>query len=342
MSLDRHCCEERALRRAGDASCGCGPHAACCRIITSVRAITPHVVEDVDVVIVGLSAGLDALAPIKKARRDLPVIQIGPPGDAPRAVAAIRGGAMDYLASDGTEPIRSLPLAIEKCLVHQGIRQENERLQRDLGESLDALAEKNEQLETVIHQLEAMARTDELTGLANRRWLNLTLEGSWAEASRHDLPLACLMIDLDGFKPLNDRMGHQRGDELLRLVGRVIQANCRAVDCSARYGGDEFCILMPHTQPADAARVAQRILHEFRIVAADLPDDEPRIGMSMGLAHNRLSRPSNAEQLVSFADEALYGAKSAGKDCIMSYGPNGVFDPTAPAALRDAVVIENV
>ncbi|HVP74053.1 MAG TPA: GGDEF domain-containing protein, partial [Phycisphaerales bacterium] len=154
-------------------------------------------------------------------------------------------------------------------------------------------------------------------GLANRRWLNLMLQGNWAEALRHGLPLACLMIDMDEFKAVNDKRGHTHGDELLRLAAKVIRANCRQVDIPARFGGDEFCVIMGHTEPQEAIVVAQRIMREFDYAMRNRPADEPKVSMSIGLAHITLSRPANSEQLLSHADEALYAAKSAGKRCVM-------------------------
>ena len=201
-----------------------------CFVVESLQQLHAFDLSCADLVICAVSlpdgSGLDALAYLRGSRPNVPVILTGSPGDAALAVEAIRAGAMDFLLTTAHD-MRTLPLAVEKCLAHQRIKQENERLQRDLGRSLAELEVKNQQLEAMIRQLEAMARTDELTGLANRRWLNLMLEGSWAEATRNNLPLGCLMIDLDGFKALNDALGHQRGDDMLRLASRVIEANCR-------------------------------------------------------------------------------------------------------------------
>ncbi|HBZ96722.1 MAG TPA: diguanylate cyclase, partial [Phycisphaerales bacterium] len=150
-----------------------------------------------------------------------------------------------------------------------------------------------------------------LTGLSNRRWLNLMLEGRWAEAQRHDLSMAFIMIDLDGFKQLNDRLGHQRGDDLLRVVGEVIERNCREIDVAARYGGDEFCILMPHTDLDAAMHVADRISNAFMDRIAGLDLHAVTVGLSIGVGHRDLSNPGSAEDLVRHADEAMYAAKAA-------------------------------
>ncbi len=302
--------------------CSCGrvnPNAACCVVIDSLAQLHAVDLTQADVVLCAASlsdaSGLDALAYIHGTVPHLPVILIG--HDSAMAIEAIRSGAIDFLVVSDMQSLENLPLAVEKCLVHQRIKHENERLHSDLKASLADLAVTNHQLQSVIRQLEAMARTDDLTGLANRRWFNLMLQGHWAEALRHGLPLACLMIDMDEFKRVNDLCGHTHGDELLRLVAKVIRANCREVDVPARFGGDEFCVLMGHTQPGEASLVAQRIQREFEFALRDRPAEEPRVGMSIGIAHIALSRPASAEQLLRHADEAMYAAKAAGKQRVM-------------------------
>jgi two-component system cell cycle response regulator len=328
-ALQRSCCSAEAVA-AGRVN----PDASACFVVESLHQLHVFDLSWADLVICTVNlpdgSGLDALAYLRGIRPNLPVILTGSPGDAALAVEAIRAGAMDFLLTTAHD-MRTLPLSVEKCLAHQRIKQENERLQRDLSRSLAELEVKNQQLEAMIRQLEAMARTDELTGLANRRWLNLMLEGSWAEATRNNLPLACLMIDLDGFKALNDTLGHQRGDDMLCLAGKVIEANCRDVDVAARYGGDEFCVLMPHTEPHDAVLVAGRILREFERAVRGRDRYERRLGVSIGLAHIDLSRPINAEQLILHADEALYAAKGAGKNRVMLRDTDGVYAPMTAA-----------
>lgn len=308
-----------------------------CEVIGSLRELHAIDLNAIDVVICSTTladaSGLDALAYIQGVRADVPTILIG--SDPALAIEAIRGGALDFLIIATAHDYHTLPLAVEKCLVYQRVRLENERLHSELRRSLTELAVTNQQLQDVIHQLESMARTDELTGLFNRRWFNLMLQDNWAEATRNNLPLACLMIDLDGFKCVNDLLGHHQGDDLLRLAAKVIRANCREVDVPARYGGDEFSILMPHTSAGQAAMVAQRILGEFdrAIASFDVHHEAARqpgqasrftLSMSIGVSHVDLSRPVNAEQFVSHADEAMYAAKMAGKGCVMLREVGGV------------------
>lgn len=327
--------KRRSSKRISLASpriCACGragPTSACCIAIESLVQLHNIDLNHADVVICATAladaSGLDALAYIRGMRPHVPVILTG--DDASFAVEAIRGGALDFLVATTLQDLNMLPLAVEKSMIHQRIKQENDRLHTELKRSLAELAVTNHQLQAVIRQLEAMARTDELTGLSNRRWFNLMLQGSWAESTRNNLPLACLMIDLDGFKSVNDTMGHHQGDDLLRLAAKVIKANCREIDTPARYGGDEFCVLMGHTEPHEAAMVAERMLREFAHAMRERPHNQPQVGMSIGLSHINLSRPVNAEQLVSHADEAMYAAKSAGKQRVMIRDENGVHVP---------------
>jgi diguanylate cyclase (GGDEF)-like protein len=289
-----------------------------CRVVDSLGALHDAELSTIDLVICAASlppdgSGLDALAYLRGAHPDVPVILLGEPMDAAMATEAIRAGAMDFVVLDAAG-LRTLPLAVAKCLEHQRIKYENERLHGELSRSLADLELKNRQFESMIHRLERLTRTDELTGLANRRWLTQKVGSAWAEVTRHGHPIAFMMIDLDDFKHVNDQLGHQVGDDLLRLAARVVKANCRDIDTSARYGGDEFCILMPHTKTDEAIDVAHRIAIAFTEALEPRSDlDGLDVGMSIGLAHLDASRPVNAERLIRHADEALYAAKSWGK-----------------------------
>lgn len=272
----------------------------------------------------GSASAFDVIAFLRGVRPDVTLVMLGLVEDAEIAAEAIRAGASDFLAmADGT--LSTLPVLLEKAIAHQRVRAENERLHRELSRSLVELAIKNRQLETMIERLEHTARTDELTQLSNRRWLGMMLDGAWAESARHGFPLAFLMLDLDGFKAINDRVGHQRGDEILAMTARVIRANCREIDCVARYGGDEFCVLMPHTRATEAAAAARRILDEVGHMVRCLPPAERGLGVSVGVAQVELSEPADVESLVRHADEALYAAKSSGRGRVMLRGRRDTF-----------------
>ena len=139
--------------------------------------------------------------------------------------------------------------------------------------------------------------------------VNLMLDSRWQEATRNGIPLAFLMIDLDGFKAFNDTFGHQKGDEVLRLAARVLEANCRSIDVSARFGGDEFCVLMPHTDPDSVVQVANRIAAAFDEAVSAVSGQDARVSMSIGVAHWQVTSPVSTDELVRHADIAMYAAK---------------------------------
>ncbi len=254
------------------------------------------------------AVGPDILALLASIAPDLPVVVVGPTADLCMAPEFIRAGAADVLVLTGHELV-TVPLALHKALALAQLRAENEALHTNLGRTAGELAEANSRLEGTIKRLEVAVRTDELTGLMNRRWLDLTLEARWVEACRHDQDLGLIMIDLDGFKQLNDRYGHQAGDDVLRLVGSVLRDSHREIDTAARYGGDEFCVLAPHADLQATMTLANRMLIAFQaaLVVRDLAEI---VDMSIGVACRSVSRPDCAQDLLLHADKAMYTAKS--------------------------------
>jgi diguanylate cyclase (GGDEF)-like protein len=336
-ALGGHLCSAEApARRAEDThhhgeTCrrGNGEGDVCCLILDSLQQLFDFDLDRAELVICASvlpdGSGLEGLDYLRTRTPHIPVILVGAPDDAATAVEAIRAGAMDFITSTGHD-LPTLPLIVEKCLTQQRVKQENERLQADLSSSLTELAVKNRQLQALVRQLEAMARTDDLTGLCNRRSLNEILQRAWEHAVAEGRPLGFVMVDVDDFKSVNDAKGHLHGDELLRRIGKVIQSNCRQMDVAARYGGDEFCVLMPECESSEAIRVAQRVLAAYEEMDRRRRPDEPRTGMSIGVAHINLSRPRDTEELVHHADEALYAAKSAGKHRVMVRDRDGIRD----------------
>jgi diguanylate cyclase (GGDEF)-like protein len=197
---------------------------------------------------------------------------------------------------------------------------ENESLRQSLEAALADVKDKNAQLEASLQRVEELAATDPLTGLYNRRHFSRVIEQLFAEAQRYGKDLSVVMIDMDGFKPINDGYGHQVGDQLLMLAGKVISANMRRMDVAARYGGDEFVILLPHASESDARSVAERIREQFRVASAALLHTVEGVTMSIGIGSLAHHKCSGADQLVATADAALYAAKEAGRDRIMGAG----------------------
>ncbi|NJO55815.1 MAG: diguanylate cyclase [Rhodospirillales bacterium] len=219
---------------------------------------------------------------------------------------------------------------MEKNLAVHRTRQENLRLHRELTKTLEELRSKNKQLEDAVTQLQAIAATDPLTGLANRRAIDLALEQLYTQCYRYNRDLACIMIDIDGFKQYNDALGHQCGDQLLIQLARVLEANCRRADVAGRFGGDEFIVLLPETDSSTARLVAKRIAEQFELgwdAVRHKGGPPVRCSLSMGLACLRLAGASAAEQLLMQADQALYYAKSTGKGrlCVFNPAPPGTF-----------------
>jgi len=246
-------------------------------------------------------------------RCQTPVILVTGENACHLAAEAIRKGATDYIVKMG-DYLFTIPLVVEKNLAVAKIKRENEELRQKIELALAEVQEKNVQLEESLKKVEEMAATDALTSLYNRRHFGTALEQCFAEAQRYEKDLACIMIDLDAYKKLNDTYGHQVGDQLLILAGRVISANKRAMDIAARYGGDEMVLLLPHAGPEEASTLAGRIREEFYRSSAALLKREQGVTMSIGIASLKANRPVHADQLLSFADAALYASKGGGRN----------------------------
>lgn len=157
-------------------------------------------------------------------------------------------------------------------------------------------------------RLRQAARTDPLTGIANRRSFDAALSKMLHGRRLNDAVFSLLMLDLDSFKAYNDDFGHQAGDEALRVAGRLLRESRLATDLPARYGGEEFALLLPGTTGAQAREVAERILRDFRAYPWPLRP----INVSIGVAE---AHPDDGVlELVHRADVALYQAKRAGRD----------------------------
>ncbi|MDR7272931.1 diguanylate cyclase (GGDEF)-like protein [Pelomonas saccharophila] len=181
-------------------------------------------------------------------------------------------------------------------------------------------------------RLRRAGMTDGLTGVHNRRYFDHRSLIEFSQAVRHRYPLACLFLDIDHFKAINDRHGHPAGDEVLRQVGGLILRSLRTGDLAARYGGEEFVVLLPRTDLAGACEVAERI----RLMVQEAPFVTPEGGtvgatLSAGLAMLNASATSFAD-LLSAADRALYEAKRGGRNRTVADGETGLSAATAAAS----------
>jgi two-component system cell cycle response regulator len=257
-----------------------------------------------------------------------PVIMVTGENVGQIAVEAIRHGANDYVVKLG-DYLFTIPLVVQKNLTMAKMKRENEQLREQVEQAMIELQHKNKQLQESLQRVEQVAATDPLTGLYNRRHFGRVLEQLFSEAQRYDTDLSCAMIDLDGYKQLNDTHGHQLGDQLLVAAGRVITANLRKMDIAARYGGDEFVLLLPKAQSEEAAGVVQRIREEYFTASATILDRPDGVRMSVGIGSVRSTVSASADQLVATADKALYQAKGAGRDQIAIASPNKPITPKA-------------
>ena len=169
-------------------------------------------------------------------------------------------------------------------------------------------------LEQAHARLEVQAATDPLTGLANRGLFQRMLEARLAESARYDRPLAVLLIDLDGFKGINDAYGHACGDKVLVAVAGALRRELRGSDLAARLGGDEFVALLPETDTGRALALAERACAEIAgiEVAAGLATVRPTV--SVGVAATTDDAHADSAALLAAADRAAYAAKHAGKN----------------------------
>jgi diguanylate cyclase len=168
----------------------------------------------------------------------------------------------------------------------------------------------HEEAEAALHR---QAVTDSLTQLLNRRGWQEVARPLVANAHRHDLPLALLMLDIDLFKHINDSLGHDAGDRALKAIGRLLTEALRASDVVARIGGEEFCLLLPGSDTGAARQLDERLRQQLSALQARL--DHP-LNFSSGLA---VRRPSETlEAMMARADAALYAAKQSGRGRLMA------------------------
>ena len=170
-----------------------------------------------------------------------------------------------------------------------------------------------------LHELVAeQAVTDELTGLPNKRAFQEAMRKESARAARFKHDLSLVILDIDNFKQVNDTYGHLQGDEVLRVIGRILAEESRGIDTPARYGGEEFVVALPETDREGALEVAERIRERIEAVVIPMVegDGEMRITASIGSA-TMPAPPADVQDLVAAADGALYEAKRGGKNRVV-------------------------
>ncbi len=225
----------------------------------------------------------------------------------------------DMNAQENEKRIQALTAKTEIEKAQQETESERSK-SAQLAEALHAARQSDEQKEKLLKQLETqaamlqqLAREDGLTGVANRRWLDLQLLREYERARRFNHPLSIAMLDIDNFKSINDRFTHITGDKVLRAIADRLKNRIRSVDIIGRYGGEEFMLIMLETTEAQASRVCENIRAEIETSSWKKYHPElETITISIGVAG--LESASNLEELVTKADQQLYLSKQGGKN----------------------------
>lgn len=268
---------------------------------TLERAIEQLACRRFDVVLLDLtlpdSSGLDSVAAIKDRFPETPVVVLTELADDQVALQALDQGAQDFLPK-GQATRAQLDRTLRHAIQRHQIQRENQRL---------------------VERLEYMAHHDPLTGLLNRHSFTELLEREWQRSSQSGAALSCIMLDADFFKRINDTYGHAAGDRILKKIADVLRDDSDAVAHAARFGGEEFCVLLPDTDERDAQRWAERVRQRIANEIVMFGNDQLHITASFGVAE-RLTDTRQMDELVTRADEALRVAKQLGRNQVVGFG----------------------
>lgn len=218
----------------------------------------------------------------------------------------------------GTEDRQQMRVVIDRIIrATREMEARNSTLEAQLGESRGQITDLQESLEAIRYE----SLTDQLTGLANRKHFDQSLERAIEIGLRRGEPVSLAMCDIDHFKVFNDTYGHQTGDQVLRLVGAAIKAAVKGRDIAARYGGEEFGVILPNTPLRAAVTVANQIraaVMAKELIKRSTGESLGRITMSVGVA---TLRPNDTrDSFIERADMALYASKHNGRNRVTPEG----------------------
>jgi len=257
-------------------------------------------VESPDVVLLDvMMPGMDGVEVCRRLKdhprlRSVPVILVTALSQEEDIVRGLNAGADDYVTKPFNDKV--IVARIRGAVSRYKMQLENARL---------------------MAKLEELARTDPLTGIMNRRTFFEHFERELNRATRHQLPLACVMLDIDFFKRINDEHGHAVGDTTLRATADLLLNRCRSTDFVCRYGGEEFCALLPQASELDAVRWAERVRADLAEMKVPADDSFIQITASLGVV-GRLDDVQRCNEMVELADRALLFAKGSGRDRVVA------------------------
>jgi two-component system, cell cycle response regulator len=277
-------------------------------LVESCATAQPNLDDEVDLVIASLTAGdSDTLRFVSQCRasdlfRQLPILLIASEHDLSRLAKGLDLGANDYLIQ---------PVDRNELMARTNIQIRRKRLQYRLDENY--------------RRSLSLALTDELTGLYNRRYLLAHLDELMGRVNSDGVGAALLIFDIDHFKRVNDTYGHAAGDDVLRQIAARAVDSVRSVDLVSRLSGEEFAVVMPETGLAVAAAVADRLRLAVASEPFDLGIGGERLGVTVSIgATTALAGGDDRDRLLKRADDALYEAKSAGRNRVVARAPEPV------------------
>ncbi|MCP3926173.1 MAG: diguanylate cyclase [Desulfobacterales bacterium] len=251
----------------------------------------------------------------RKKSYEIPIILIS--DDEALVFKGYEAGAVDYLF----KPIN--PVIIEKKVeffvnIYRQ-KKENERTKAELKANLTRVENSKREIEKNNIELKHISKHDNLTGLYNQRHMVEINKIEFERARRYERDISCLMIDLDYFKEVNDSCGHQFGDFVLQDLSESIKEHLRESDFAFRYGGEEFMVLLPQTDIDGAYATAEKLRLFCRDHIYDNGTHITMVTISIGVSSLLANKPKNPEELILFADKALYKAKSEGRNLVERY-----------------------
>ena len=239
-----------------------------------------------------------------KESADIPIIFMTSLDSIEDKVIAFQSGGVDYII----KPFQQVEI-LARINTHITLRKKEQELEK----ALDEVTRQKK-------MLEKLSRTDDLTGLYNRRHLNTVLEREFNRSIRHNSELSCLLLDLDFFKDINDTYGHEFGDTVIQASAAIIQDSIRSSDFAFRFGGEEFLILLPQTETEGAVQAAEKIRQRMEVKKITNGNISATVEVSIGVSSFCQHHPAVRNDLIAFADKALYMAKNNGRNQVRVYG----------------------